>query len=195
MLSAVFRTRHQRLLASLISDSYFWDRFQEVWVAYGEAMLVERTLHDPGSVYGPAEYDVVLRRSQPLEIPAAAILALSDRWDMSAAIADIVGHLTKATQLFDDFVDAPEDLRAGNYTWMVRRLGGLDGPEDLKRGMIAQFDQVISEAEKELDVAVGIGEAIGITDMTGWANARKEAMNRIVEVTYQALFGILARDD
>ena len=152
-------------------------------------MLIERTLHDPSTEYGSDEFDRVLRRSQPLEIPAAAVLTFADRWDLSDGLADIVRHLTKATQLFDDLIDAPDDLAAGNYTWMVRRLGGLDGSDQLKRSMIAEFDVVIAESSVELKRAAELGAAMGLDEISEWIQARRESMDQAARTMYQALFG------
>ena len=47
MLSAFFRTRPQALLAPIVSDERFWQRFQRLWLGYAEAMLLNaRTLAD-----------------------------------------------------------------------------------------------------------------------------------------------------
>ena len=188
MLSGFFRARHQALLAPLVSDRRFWARFESLWQGYGEAMLLERALHHPDNDYGPAEFDVVLDRSQPLEIPGDAVLAIKDRWERTDRLADMVAHLTKATQLFDDFIDAPDDLAAGNFTWMVRRLGGLEGAQALRRGMVAWCDCVSAEAEEELDRALAVAGILGISELSEWVEARKQVMKRASKRMYQALF-------
>jgi hypothetical protein len=188
MLSGFFRARHQALLAPLVSDRRFWARFESLWQGYGEAMLLERALHHPDNHYGPAEFDVVLDRSQPLEIPGDAVLAIKDRWERTDRLADMVAHLTKATQLFDDFIDAPDDLAAGNFTWMVRRLGGLEGAQALRRGMVAWCDCVSAEAEEELDRALAVAGILGISELSEWVEARKQVMKRASKRMYQALF-------
>ena len=188
MLSGFFRARHQALLAPLVSDRRFWARFESLWQGYGEAMLLERELHHPDNHYGPAEFDVVLDRSQPLEIPGDAVLAIKGRWERTDRLADMVAHLTKATQLFDDFIDAPDDLAAGNFTWMVRRLGGLEGAQALRRGMVAWCDCVSAEAEEELDRALAVAGILGISELSEWVEARKQVMKRASERMYQALF-------
>lgn len=188
MVSGLFRARHQSLLGPLISDRRFWVRFESLWQAYGEAMLLERALHDRAASYGAEEFDLVLNRSQPLEIPGCAVLSIKGRWDSASRLAELVKHLTRATQLFDDFVDAPEDLAAGNFTWMVRRLGGLEGGKALRRGMIEMGDRVAAEANSELDRALEIAEALGIGELAPWAAERKRVMNRAAERMYQTLF-------
>ena len=188
MLSAVFRARHHALLALHVSDDRFWDRFEEVWRGYADAMLRESELNDASSEYGPDDFDRVLLRSQPLELPVNAVLSLKGRWELASLSSELVRHLAKATQLFDDFVDAPNDLAAGNYTWMVRRLGGRDGEGPLRRSMVEGCDQVFAEAADELDRAVLVGADLGLTELPIWVGARKAAMTQASQRLYQALF-------
>jgi hypothetical protein len=188
MLSAVFRARHQALLARHVSDHRFWDRFEEVWRGYADAMLRESELNDASSEYGPDDFDRVLLRSQPLELPVNAVLSLKGRWELTSLSSKLVRHLAKATQLFDDFVDAPNDLALGNYTWMVRRLGGKDGDKPLHRRMMESCDQVFAEAADELDRAVLVGAELGLSELPIWVSARKAAMTQASQRLYQALF-------
>ena len=188
MLSAVFRARHHALLARHVSDDRFWDRFEEVWRGYADAMLRESELNDASSEYGPDDFDRVLLRSQPLELPVNAVLSLKGRWELASLSSELVRHLAKATQLFDDFVDAPNDLASGNYTWMVRRLGGRDGDGPLRRRMVESCDQVFAEAADELDRAVLVGAELGLTELPIWVSARKAAMTQASQRLYQALF-------
>lgn len=191
-LSGVCRSRHQSLLALHIPDERFWSRYREVWDGYADSMLLERRLHAPDAAYGPEDFDRVLRRSQPLEIPANAVLAIKNRWEHAAAMTALVEHLVKATQLFDDFVDAPEDLASGNYTWMVRRLGGKDGPGALMKGMVTRCDEVFDDASRELDSAAVIASDLGIELLAGWVETRKAEMTRASQRMYQALLESLA---
>lgn len=191
MLSGVLRSRHQGLLARHLSDERFWDRFEELWSGYANAMLLESEVTEASSDYGPAEFDMVLTRSQPLEIPADAVLSLKGRWDQAGLTADLVRHLAKATQLFDDLVDAPADLASGHYTWMVRRLGGFGGEKALRRGMIRSWDQVIAEAADELDRAGVVGARMGLTELESWIDARKTEMGRVSQSMFEALFARL----
>lgn len=188
MLSGFFRARHHALLAPLVSDRRFWLRSESLWQAYGEAMLLERSFHEADMHYGPEEFERVLDRSQPLEIPCNAVLSIKGCPDTTGQLAELVRHLTRATQLFDDFVDAPDDLAAGNFTWMVRRLGGLEGGRSLRRGMIAWCDQVGAEAGEALDRGVDIATNLGIVELTEWVEARKQVMEQASKRMYEALF-------
>lgn len=189
ILSGVFRARHHALLAPLVSERRFWTRFERVWLGYGEAMLVERSLHHPAARYGKDEFDRVLERSQPLEIPGDAVLAMKGLWDRVDRFSLMVRHVNTATQLFDDFVDAPADLESGNLTWMVRRLGGVGGSRALHRGMITGWDEVVAEVRLELDAATRIGETLGLEPMSRWVAARQRLIDRASERMYRALFG------
>lgn len=195
ILSGVFRARHHALLAPLVCDRRFWVRFERIWRGYGEAMLLERSLHHPAARYGRDEFDRVLRRSQPLEIPGAAVLAMRGLWDRADRFSLLVRHVNTATQLFDDFVDAPADLESGNLTWMVRRLGGVDGSQALHRGMITGWDEVVAEVRLELDVATRIGETLELEPMSRWVAARKQLIDRASQRMYRVLFGARSSGD
>jgi hypothetical protein len=192
IVSGFFRSRHQALLARTVSHPEFWDRFEAIWHRYGEAMLFERSLHDGKGVYGADEFDLVLDRSQPLEIPAAAVLSLKGRWDLAEPLSGFVRHLVRATQLFNDLIDAPADLEAGNYTWLVRRLGGINGAADLRRGIVKEFDQVVTEAGIELDLAMSTATSMGMTQPADWVDARRQLMLGAAERMYTSLFTNLA---
>lgn len=194
-LSGVFRARHHALLAPLVSERRFWTRFERIWRGYGEAMLLERSLHHPAARYGKDEFDRVLQRSQPLEIPGDAVLAMRGLWDRVDRFSLMVRHVNTATQLFDDFVDAPADLESGNHTWMVRRLGGLDGSRALRRGMITGWDGVVAEVGAELDAASRIGETLGLEPMSNWVAARQQLIDRASERMYRVLFGAESSGD
>lgn len=195
MLAGFLRTRHQALLAPWVSDRRFWVRFESLWHGYGKAMLLERSLHDPGRRYGAEEFDAVLDRSQPLEIPGQAVLSIKGCWHLTDRFTRLVRRLTRATQLFDDFVDAPADLDAGNYTWMVRRLGGLEGATVLRKGMVTACDEVLAEAEGGLDAALAVAGDLAVGEMLGWVEARKRVMKEVSARMYETLFGNLPVGD
>lgn len=187
MLSRAFASRHASLLARHVDDVWFWDRFDRVWRDYAEAMLFERELRDPGATYDAGAFAAVLDRSQPLELPAAAVLALRGRGHLADALSDMVRHLTRATQLFDDFVDAPGDLAAGHHTWMVRRLGGMEGPQALGRGMVVHCADVLSEANAALSSASVIASEMGMNEIEPWIEARTRMMADAARRMYDAL--------
>lgn len=189
VLSGVFRARHHALLAPLVSDRRFWARYEHLWRGYGEAMLVERALHHPAARYDRDDFDLVLNRSQPLEIPGDAVLVMTGRWETVDRFARMVRHINTATQLFDDFVDAPDDLETGNLTWMVRRLGGLEGGRALRRGMISEWDLVLAEIRHELEAAVEIADHLGVVGVRRWVASRQSLMDRAAARMFGVLFG------
>jgi hypothetical protein len=191
MVAGVFRTRHQALMASLLSDPRFWRRFEEAWFGYAAAMLLERRLHRASEGLADEEFDRVLDRSQPLELPAAAVLALKGKWHLRPEVGAMVRHLTKATQLLDDFIDAPEDLARGNHTLMVRRLGGDEGDVVLRRNMVAWCDRVRAEADVELDAAARIAGSLGIVEIIPWVEKRRRLTEEAARRMFEALFARL----
>lgn len=193
MTSTVFRMRHQALLAAHVSDRTFWDRFETVWREYAEAMLREHELHEPSSAFEPVDFELILGKSQPLEIPPSAILAMKERWDLAPDVTRLVRHLTRSTQILDDFVDAPTDLASGNYTLMVRKLGGLEGEGELRRAMVARFDEVMAEVSQELDMAVALAEGIGVLGVTLWAEERKRLLAQAASTMFSTLFQQIGR--
>ena len=80
----------------------------------------------------------------------------------------------------------------GNLTWIVRRLGGLDGREALMRGMITECDRIFDEARQELDRAAGCAGDMGMTAMTDWVAARKAEMAKMSTMLYRSLLENLA---
>lgn len=195
MLAGFFRVRHQMLLAPLVSHPAFWERFGRLWHAYAEAMLLERSLHQRSETFGTDDFERVLARSQPLEIPGLAVMALQGRWQSVQQLAEFVRHITRATQTFNDFVDAPKDLALGNHTHMLRRLGGMDGPASLARGMIEQCDRIVSESNAHLDRAVEIAHALEMEGFEPWFDARRSAMAAASDRMYRALFSPPSREE
>jgi len=189
ILSGVFRARHHALLAPLVTDRRFWVRYEDLWRGYGEAMLVERDLHRAAARYERDDFDRVLNRSQPLEIPGDAVLVMTGRWEMVDRFARMVRHINTATQLFDDFIDAPDDLESGNLTWMVRRLGGLDGGRALRRGMISGWDDVVAEIRLESDAAAEIADDLGVVNVRRWVASRQSVIDRAAGRMFGILFG------
>ncbi|KYF58883.1 geranylgeranyl pyrophosphate synthase, partial [Sorangium cellulosum] len=117
LLSGALFARHQALLArSLPGQSAFWDLFEEVWLGYGDAMLLERRLHRGGGPRDVEAFRRVLARSRPLVLPAAAALFALSRPEHLAALEAFVSALAAAHQLFADLLHAEKDRALGNAT-------------------------------------------------------------------------------
>jgi hypothetical protein len=93
--------------------------------------------------------------------------------------------------LFDDLVDAPADLRSGNYTLTVRRLGGLDGAAALTRNMLLASDEIVAESEGELDEAVRSGGSLAGEEFRSWVEARKRTMRAAMLRMKEAFFSAI----
>ncbi len=190
MLSDAFLVRHQALLARVVGASpRFWTYFEAVAFAYGDAMVLEARLMDPGQSLGQAEFDAILRRSQPLVLPAAAVLDVVDRWDRLGLLEQLVHHGVRAGQLVGDLVDCREDLAEGNHTWVVRRLGGLEGAPVMTDNLVrGGFDAITGEALDDLGLARDAAEAVPLPAAVDWIERRAAGIDHLRQRFYAALF-------
>ncbi len=196
LLSDALYTRHQRLLAGIAGDHEgFWAQYEEVWLGYAEAMLLERALHDREAPYDRAAFRQVLDRSRPLVLPAAAVLARKGRHTLAGLVEDYVEGLTAAHQLFTDLVDAEKDLASGNHTWVVQRYSA--GPEEapaastLRRRLYLEggFDEVMAEVEEALEGARRAARALGAPPACeAFLDRRQAVMERVRQQAFKALF-------
>jgi hypothetical protein len=177
-LADAFLIRHQALIAGHVgTDPRFWQLFQSVAGRYAHAMLLEHDATRPESHYDAEVFDLVLDRSQPLVLPGAALLSLTDRWELLAPLQSFVRHAVRAGQLVDDLSDCLRDLDRGRYTWVVRRLGGEHGRDTvLRRLMGTGIDEVLDEVVASLDDANKAALAIGMTEAVTWISARRESV-------------------
>lgn len=180
LLSDAFLIRHQTLLALQVGSSpRFWSRFQRLAFDYGDAMALEHRLLRRESVYERAHFDRVLRRSMPLAIPGLAVLDQTNRYDLEPVFAELVNGIVRAGQLLDDLRDAGTDFDAGNFTWVVRRLGGEEGREAMMRTLLRQggFDDIVAEAVTAIDAGVRLAEKLAAPSAVAWLSARREAVH------------------
>jgi hypothetical protein len=194
-LSDAFFVRHQALLARVVpSRSAFWELFEEVWLGYGEAMLLERRLHKGGQPYDIAAFRRVLTRSRPLALPPAAALFSAHQSEdvelfeqFSAALA--VGH-----QLFADLLHVEKDRTNENRTHVLFRLGAKSGGEReaqaLRVALFSRggFDTIVSDALKELAQARSAAEALGVPEATRFCDERARYMAQVQRKVFEALF-------
>ncbi len=191
-LADAFLIRHQALIAGHVgADPKFWQLFQSIAGKYAHAMLLEHEVMRPESHYDGDVFDLVLDRSQPLVLPGAALLSLTDRWELLAALQSFVRHAVRAGQLVDDLSDCLRDLDRGRYTWVVRRLGGEQGRDTvLRRLMGTGIDEVLDEVMADLDAASNAALAIGMTKAIAWISARRESVFSLRErMLLSELFG------
>jgi len=179
LLSDAFLIRHQTLLALQVGSSpRFWSRFQRLAFDYGEAMAQEHLLLKRSSVYREEHFELVLRRSMPLAIPGLAVLDLTDRYDLEPELLGLVHEIVSAGQLLDDLRDAGVDFDAGNFTWVVRRLGGEEGREAMMSTLVRKggFDDIVAVAISDVDAGVRRAEKLGTPSAAAWLTARREAV-------------------
>ena len=132
----------------------------EVFAAYGQAMLVEREALRGDGIVSVELLRATLRRYEPLLLPAGAILARANRWDLLLPIRRLVNELAEAVQLFNDVFDAEEDLARGNRTWAVCRFGAEGDPALLRYrllgegGLAAMVQEAVEASDRARDVAL-----------------------------------------
>jgi hypothetical protein len=175
-LADAFLVRHQALLARHVGSSpRFWELFEQVAMQYSAAMLLERSLLRPNATYGAREFDVVLGRSRPLVLPGAAVLDIADRWDLIEPLQGFVHHAVRCSQLVDDLLDCELDRAAGRFTWVVRRLGGEDGPQAMALNLLSGgVDGIVADALADVDAADRLAAAVGMIDARAWLADRRD---------------------
>lgn len=191
LLAETLLIRHVSLLARQVGASErFWTYFERKGWEYCDAMLLERRVLDPASSYGEAEFDSVLRRSAALVIPSAVVLDAVDRWDLLALLEKLVWHVVRSGQLFDDLIDAEDDLERNNYTWVVRRLGGSGGRRALldRLGLGGGFDEVVGDIAQDVEAATIAARHLGAYSAESWLAERQRAVLSMQESFFARLF-------
>jgi hypothetical protein len=181
LLAHALLVRHQVLLARHVGVSpRFWTLFEQVAGDYAAAMLFERRVARAGAAYGPAEFDRVLLRSQPLVLPGAALLEVADRWDRLDGLQRFVHHTVRAGQLVDDLLDCEADRAAGRLTWVVRRLGGEHGATTLARTLLGGgIDAVVADVLDDVSAAERAATEIGLDEAQPWLAARRAGVEAL----------------
>lgn len=182
-LSQALLVRH---LALLGGDPVRWQRS---WIRYGDAMLLERRVHQ-GAPCDETTFLRILGRSGPLVLPAAALLDEAGQACRVPRLERVVEALARAHQRFQDGVDASKDLAHGNWTWTVRRFGGEQGPQALKTRLFlgGGLDQVVSQARADLEEAREGAEDLGLEGALAWIQARQDLMERTQRQAWTRLF-------
>lgn len=200
MLSDALFARHQALLAREIPfGSAFWERFEEIWLGYGEAMLLERRLHKGTEPYDARAFRRVLARSRPLVLPPAAALFVASHPEDVEALERFSAALVAAHQLFADLLDAEKDQEHGNRTHVLFRLGGeADGDREagaLRIALYSQggFDAIVSDALEELEQARRAADALGIPEAARFCEERAQHMIEFQVRVFEGFFSGLLR--
>jgi hypothetical protein len=191
-LADAFLVRHQTLIARHVgADPRFWELFQSVANGYASGMLLEREVLRRPSHYDAGVFDLVLARSQPLVLPGAALLSVAERWELLEPLQIFVKYAVRAGQLVDDLMDCRRDLERGRYTWVVRRLGGEQGPDRMMtRLMDTGIDEVVNDVMADLDAASRAALTVGMIDAMAWVSARRQSVVALRErMLLSELFG------
>lgn len=191
MLSDVLFARHQALLWRVVGDhGEFRTLFEELWVAYAESSLLEHELFERRTGYDEAAFAQVQRRSHPLMLPGAAVLVCQGRWGELGRLREYVVALVAAHQRFHDLVDAQEDLRLGNPTFIVQRFGGeYDVAAQNKRLFLeGGFDEVVGEVLADLDRAAEGAAALGMDGAVAFVGQRRSLVTRTQQSVFRSLF-------
>lgn len=192
MLAQALFARHQALLSrELPADRGFWALFEEVWLGYGEAMLLERRLHRGEAPHDADAFRRVLARSRPLVLPAAAALFAAGREGDLGALERAVEALAKAHQLFADLLHAERDRAQGNTTHVLFRLGARGGGDAAALGAAlfggGGFDAIVAEARAEIARAQEAAGELDAPELTRFLSRRGAWMAEIQAQVFLAL--------
>jgi hypothetical protein len=169
---------------------------EERWLAYHDAMLLERGLsRDAARVYDEALFARVLARTGPLAVPPAVALLEAGRASALPPLLDFCDALASAHQRLLDLLDARKDLANGNLSPTVRRFRGSGEPGAMARALFLEggFDACIQEAFAELDRAGEAARAWGCPSALDYLKARRrDAMTR-QEAAFRTFFDEVLR--
>lgn len=148
-------TRHAAALGRAANDAALWDLFDRVWQEHATAVMLHRALRRADASIEPsAQLDASARRARPIVLPGAAVLWAAGQGAEADRLVALVEHTTRAAQLFDDLVDARDDLAAGSMTSVVRRLDGAQGAAALNLALATgRGEAVLDDAISELITA------------------------------------------
>jgi hypothetical protein len=187
---ALFARHHAALVLAAGVNPEFWARYSERWLNYAGAMAAfAGSGPEPGT-----ERTTAALRSAPLALPAAALLVSAGRPALLAPLEELVRNSTDAAQLFDDLLDASEDLRHGRSTYVVRAMGGEQGADTLRRRLYLEggFDTVLNEALAALKKATDAAAALGMAHAKAGFEADAERLlaerGRYLEVLEMTIF-------
>lgn len=181
---------HQHcLFPALAYDNAFRTRWFSLWQGYGKALSLERHLSRGNGVETWGNFQDVLKRSHPMLIPGASLLALGDQMDHMRDLEVIISLTTLAAQLADDAVDALTDLKEGNFTWVVCTHGGHKGTHELIQNLYlgGGFEQVIAEASTYLEQAINIAHAQNFSPIGLAFSQHRERLNGLTEEIHRQI--------
>ncbi|MGH8901010.1 MAG: geranylgeranyl pyrophosphate synthase [Egibacteraceae bacterium] len=199
MLSDMLFTRAQALLAREVSQSAFWELFEEVQLGYAEAMLFERRMQRGEEPYEAVAFQKVLARSRPLVLPPAAVFFLADLAESVETLERFSAALVTGHQLLADLLDAEKDWGNENMTHVLWRLGGRPGgkreADALRVALFSWggFDAVISDALEEVARARQVADVLAMPEAARFCEERMRFTTELHARVLRAFFaGALA---
>jgi hypothetical protein len=196
LLAEALLLGHQDRLRRVVGASApFWAAADRLWLAYGEAMLLEHAHFAGDGVPDAAAFERVLDRSRPLVLPPLAVLDAAGRAERAADLHALVDHLVRAHQLYTDLLDVEKDLRHGNRTWLVRRFAPSGEPAALRRRLYLEggFDEVVAEVAAGHQAAAEHARALDLPEVERFLARRAAHMEDARAVAFRALFDTLLR--
>jgi len=178
LLATALLARHTALVGQHMRDGRYWQLHGQLWLRYAEAMAFERRLAAGHGAYDDAAFDRVLQRSEPLLLPAAALLLLADRWHELGVLTALVQATVRAHQHFDDLRDALDDFGRGQRTWLAARSGAADGNGLMAWLLRGGAEAVLAAAEADLAVARSAALTLQLPPALAWLDARGMAMRQ-----------------
>lgn len=171
---AAFARHQAALVAAAGTSPSFWLRYSERWLGYAGAVA---TFAGDGPAPG-SERLAARERSRPLVLPAAALLVAAGEASLVEPLETLIQGSTDAAQLYDDLFDAPEDLRQGRATYVVRAMDGARGLDTLRRRLYLEggFDRVLGQALDGLARARDAAAELGMTHAVAAFAADAETM-------------------
>ena len=195
MLAQALLARHHALAGSVALDCPAWHALSaQRWGAFAEAMAHEATLPSDQPV-DAARFSTLLQRSGPLVLPPAALL-MPVAPALLPALCALVDDLAHSHQLFTDAIDAEKDLRNGNRSQVLDRMGARNGPEEVRRRLYLEggLDQVFAEATGLLESARAHARTLGLAPALPWLDRRLRTMEEVRQQAFAALFRVLIGD-
>ncbi|RME22539.1 MAG: geranylgeranyl pyrophosphate synthase [Deltaproteobacteria bacterium] len=193
MLAEALGARHQRLCMQLAGGAAaFASLFEARWTAYAEAMALDSALGASDGVIDRATEAVLLQRTAPLVLPAAA-LAAPVAPETLGPLDTIVTRLAAAHQLVTDAIDVEKDLRNGNQSLVLARMGAEHGADHVRRALYVEggLDRIHAEARAELEAARDRAPLAGVPGLAQWVDQRIAVMERVRAEAFRALFAQL----
>ena len=176
LLGTALLARSSSLVGAHVPDARWWSLHADLWQRYAEAMAFERLVMAKKVPYDDKAFELVLRRSEPLLLPAAALLGARGRWDAVARAGDLVRATVRAHQHFDDLRDALGDFRDGRRTWLIAESRAQDAGAFMAWLLRTGADLALERADAELDMALAAAAELGLERGTAWLLERRRAM-------------------